>query len=978
MPLGRRNLYKSISLGTLLLLAVHISAQNTIGLPQIINFYHSTYQGGTQTWDIKQDELGRMYFANNEGLLTNDGVYWKIYPQPNQTILRSIALDKGRVYAGGQDEVGYYAADSRGILKYTSLKSLIPKQYNSFTDVWDIEVFNQSVFFRTWDRIFEYRNDAIKVYPAEAGWTFLKQAGDKLIALERSKGLFQFINNEWQQLPIDIPIRFEVTGIVALKNDSLLISSLEDGLFVYHAGKLTRKATNADNNFIKNHIYCFEQINNSEFVAGTTSGGCIVINAEGEVIQQIGRAEGLQNNNVLSVFLDKDHNLWTGLDNGISFIAYNSAIKYIKPGKPDELSGYSARVYRNELYVATSDGLYVAPISQTAKDFSFSKGDFVKVGNSSGQAWRLDEVNHELMMGHHNGSFWIRNKQLVPLTRNAGAWTFLPSSSVQPSRNVLVGTYGGLSLLEYANDRFTSLGEMKGLQESLRFLAIDNNNILWASHPYRGIYKMTLGADGRSSTYQLYTQKDGLPSTLRNNVYRVRNRIVFATEKGIYEFDDAKQRFYRSPQLFDVFGETRIQYLNEDAEGHIWFCADKKLGVVTFDPDKNTWSVTYFPELTGKILAGFENVFPYNSENIFIASNEGIIHLNYKKYSIARAKPDILIDQVRLSGKSDSLIFGGYFFRNGSTTPASTAVDPLHFSSKNNSFHFEFSSPVFGSQANIVYSYRLKGYDRQWSPPTTKTDKEYTNLPQGDYTFEVKAYNNLGHESSIVSYSFIIDAPWYKTMWAYMLYVLLGGALVYFLYKWQLRKFELQQVKFEEEQKQLKYIHQLEVEKNEKAIIQLQNEKLINEMIYKNKELADVSMHLLERSDALTKVKDELEQLHKKTGDSHDLKRAIQLVNEIEKNNSSWEQFATHFDEINNDFIKKMKTKFPQLTSTDLKLCTYLELKLATKEIARLMNITVRGVEISRYRLRKKLQLQKGQALNDFLSEIHSSGNGSS
>jgi DNA-directed RNA polymerase specialized sigma24 family protein len=177
-------------------------------------------------------------------------------------------------------------------------------------------------------------------------------------------------------------------------------------------------------------------------------------------------------------------------------------------------------------------------------------------------------------------------------------------------------------------------------------------------------------------------------------------------------------------------------------------------------------------------------------------------------------------------------------------------------------------------------------------------------------------------------------------------------------------------LKFEEEQKRLKYIHQLEVEKNEKEIIKLQNDKLANEVIYKNKELADVSMHLVERSDALIKVKDELQQLYKKTGGNHDVKKAIQLVNDIEKNNSNWEQFATHFDEINNDFLKKLKAKFPGLTNTDLKVCAYLQLKLSSKEIAQLMNISVRGVEISRYRLRKKLQLSTEKTLNDFLNDI--------
>jgi hypothetical protein len=339
------------------------STQNTIGLPQILNFNNSIFQGGAQTWDIRQDEKGRMYFANNEGLLVYDGNYWKIYPQPNKTILRSIALKDERIYVGGQDEIGYFAPDNHGVLQYTSLKPLIPKQYSSFTDLWEIEVYQQSVFFRTWERIFEYKDGAVKTYPAESGWSIMKKTGDKLIAQDKKKGLFQFNNGSWVPMGTEsaAPL-FEVTGLVALENDSLLLSTLIDGLYIYHKGVVKKKVTGADESFIKNHIYSFERINSGEYVIGTTSAGCIVINAGGQVVQQIGRAEGLQNNNVLSVFLDKDHNLWAGLDNGISFIAYNSAIKYIKPGKPDELSGYSARVYENSLYVATSDGAYLCAV----------------------------------------------------------------------------------------------------------------------------------------------------------------------------------------------------------------------------------------------------------------------------------------------------------------------------------------------------------------------------------------------------------------------------------------------------------------------------------------------------------------------------------------------------------------------------------------------------------------------------------------
>jgi ligand-binding sensor domain-containing protein len=551
--------------------------QNTIGLPQIENFKSNDFHGGTQTWDIKQDKRGRMYFANNEGLITYDGSYWKLYPQPNKTILRSIAIDNNKIYAGGQDEIGYYFPDTKGILQYTSLKNLIPNQFNKFTDIWDIEVFNESVFFRTFDRIFEYKNQAIKVYQASTGWEYIKHAGNKLIAQDRNLGLFQFINNGWQQISTTSSTPdFVITGIVALDNDTLLISSLNKGLYTFFNGELLSKKTEADNNFLKSHIYSFEQLNKTEFVAGTTSEGCFVLNNSGIIIQQISRTEGLQNNNILSIFLDSEKNMWTGLDNGISFIGYNSAIKYIKPSKSNELSGYSSLIFNNRLYLSTSDGAYSAPLSTINNDLSFSKGDFIQIKNSAGQNWRLNEVNNQLLMGHHNGSYLIQNNEAVQLTKDQGAWLFVPTTSLMPAKNVLVGTYAGLSMLEFKGYKFSGAYDIKGIFESLRFLAIDNSNIIWASHPYRGIIKITLTDSNRSFVSELYTEKHGLPSAFRNNVFRIKNRVVFATEKGIYEYDPITNKFNLSSFLYPVFGNLGIQYLNEDAEGNLWFCSGKK------------------------------------------------------------------------------------------------------------------------------------------------------------------------------------------------------------------------------------------------------------------------------------------------------------------------------------------------------------------------------------------------------------------
>ncbi|MFN8250285.1 MAG: triple tyrosine motif-containing protein [Ferruginibacter sp.] len=956
--------------------ALIVQSQNTIGLPQIINYSNADYKGGTQTWDIKQDKWGRMYFANNEGLLTYDGTYWKIYPQPNKTILRSIAVDsiQNRVYAGGQDEMGYFAPNAAGTLEYTSLKNLVPKPQNQFADVWDIEILNGAVFFRTSDRIFEYKNQTIQVYPAVSGWSFLKKVNGKLLAQDKKRGLFEYTGNGWQPASKEnTAADFEITGIITLDHDTLLVSSLNTGLYLFVNGTFIKKQTPADRDFAENHIYSIERINKDEFVAGTTSNGCYILNNSGQVVQQIARTEGLQNNNVLSVFLDKEKNIWTGLNNGISFIAYNSAIKYIKPSKTNDVSGYSTCVFNNQLYIASSDGAYTAPLFSYNKDISFSKSSFSLIPNTSGQVWRLCEVNKQLLMGHHDGSFILSGNETLQLTRGAGNWLFVPLSNIAPSRFVLAGTYTGLNLLEYDGNRFFKSEPLAGLSESLRFLAADNNGYIWASHPYRGIYRISIDTASRSFSNVLYTAKNGLPSTFRNHAFRINNRVVIATEKGIYEYDAAADRFIPSPYLYNVFGPLNIQYLNEDAQGNIWFCSGKKIGVA-MPLNEKQFRLVYFPELTGKILLGFENIYPFSKENIFIASDNGIIHLNFEKYSAANYKLSVLLTQIKLLDRSDSLIFGGYF-SNGKTPAAQPEEkNALQFSNRFNSFHFEFSAPAFGTQKNIEYSYQLNGYNNSWSPWTSKPEKDYTNLPHGHYTFRVKARDNLGNESEAVAYSFEVKPAWYNTVTAYILYILAAIVLILLAGKWQKKKLQVQQLKFEEEQRKLKYIHQLEMEKNEKEIIKLQNEKLVNEVIYKNKELADVSMHLVERSDALLKVKDELQRLHKKTGENHDIKKAIQLLNDVEKNNSSWEQFASHFDEINNDFLKKLKTKFPSLTNTDLKMCTYLHLKLSSKEIAQLMNISVRGVEISRYRLRKKLGIPQEQNLFDYLAEAGNSG----
>src|SRR5260221_5161343 len=124
-------------------------SQGTIGLREVVNYEKLTYNAGAQNWAICQDIQGRMYFANNEGLLCFDGAYWKLYPLPNKTIVRSIEFGAdNRIYIGAQDEIGYFSPDRSGNLVYTSLNNLVPEADRKFADIWNIAAFGPSIFFQ--------------------------------------------------------------------------------------------------------------------------------------------------------------------------------------------------------------------------------------------------------------------------------------------------------------------------------------------------------------------------------------------------------------------------------------------------------------------------------------------------------------------------------------------------------------------------------------------------------------------------------------------------------------------------------------------------------------------------------------------------------------------------------------------------------------------------------------------------------------
>jgi DNA-binding CsgD family transcriptional regulator/ligand-binding sensor domain-containing protein len=968
----------------LLLFGNYVFAQNAMGVPDIINYPKQLYNAGTQSWDVKQDKNGLLYFANNDGLLTFDGHYWKTIRLPGRTHLRCIEIGSdNRIYVGSQDDIGFFEPGPNGQLAYHSLKNLLPAAEQSLSEIWDVVNYGGDIFFRSDVKILQLKNDRIIVHKSLSQWRFLGLSNGRLLAQDRKSGLYQFNNGRWEKMMNiqGFPVDAYVSAVLPFGSDSSLLVTTRDGIYLLGPAAIT-PFTSPDLSLITDKlIFGATILANGNLVLATRLNGCYVLDRSGNILNNFNTREGLQNSNVYTVFADRNNNLWLCLDNGIDFIAYNSAIKHIYPDQQNNGSGYTSIIHDGALYLGSSNGLFRNPVNST-EDLASQKATFEAVANTGGQVWNLTELNGQLLLAHHEGAFTVEGKIARLLSNWTGYWGFRPISNIPPSAGIVAGNYRGVSFFKFENNKFINV-DSNLLFESARFLAVDNDDkTVWIGHPYKGIYKIQWNNNNELAIKQ-FTPKNA-PLGIRNNfLFKIKKEILLTTEKGIYSYDHQKDAFEVSLFYKNILGSIPISYMKEDEAGNIWFVSETSVGVIDLSSAKP--KLVFIPELDNHLVSGFEHINPINSRNILVGGEKGFYHIDFEKYKRENNQAiGLHISSVTSIGKADSLLFGGYYGNvNEKRQDASGMPRVGH---DNNSFHFEFSSTLYGQQPNIEFTYRLKGFDKEWAAWSSKTEKDYTNLPAGKYSFLVKCRNGAGNESPVESYSFQVLPPWYQSWWAWMLYGIVFLSLVYGIHRYQHRRFLLQQrmrlqkqqEKHLEEQTRLQYLHQLEIEKNEKEIIQLKNQNLQTQLESKNSELATNAMSLVQKGELLSRIKEELVVLKNNSEngrESKEFKKVITTINKELEINNDWDKFAGHFDEVHTNFLTILKKQYPALTSAELKLCAYLRLNLSSKEIAQLMGISTRGVETSRYRIRKKFGLSGEQNLFDVLFSIGTPSN---
>jgi DNA-binding CsgD family transcriptional regulator len=940
-----------------LLLAGKLFAQTgNLGLPPISNFPKTIYHAGTQNWDIAQDAQGRVLFANNEGLLVFDGANWQLFPIGNKTCVRSLAVaPDGKIFVGGQGEIGYFMPDLTGNLRYFSLNPLILSEKSPFTDIWDIVISKENtVYFRCAERLFEFKNGQIHGFSNGSNFVFLgKLANDKILIQDEKNGLQFFDGSHFTPISAN-KIDGIVTAILPIGGDSTLLTTLKNGIFLLKNDQISNWTTPIDPFLKEKRIYSASMTQRGELVIGTSYGGMIVLNRYRQPVQWLQQSEGLLNSNVLFVACDRAQNLWLGLDSGISHVETSSPFYRIFPDGNLEGTGYAARFFAEKLYLGTTNGLFFKPFGNYFDPFQ--KENFKVVSGSTGQVWGLDEANGSLLMGHHEGPFMIKNGQAIRVSDDNGTWKFLEINDSL----LVAGQYAGLSFFtKNKNNAWQFKQKLPNFQESSRILAHEKGGNLWVSHPYRGVFQIDFKENKEKNLLYTFGKSAGLPSDLNNYVFEIGGKILVAAEKGIFRFDAMTKRFVEMPELNQsLAGSGRVRFLKNDDQGNIWFCKGEETGVLWVEDLGFGKKIRrqIFPQLAGQMVGGFEHIYPMNDENVFFAVEKGFLHLNIDRLHQADTSVNVLISSVFLTNSGDSLLASGF---------SDLKTTKLPF--LQNSLRFGFAAPIFGSNRQPQFSCKMEGLEKNWSVWNAKTEREFPHLAAGDYVFWVKARNEFGVESAPARFAFTIKSPWYSSIWARIFYVglLVLGVIAFF--SRQKRHFETEKTSLTDE-------HRRQSDAQEQELARLQNEKLAAEVTFKNQELALATMHLVQKGEILSGIQDELGRALDKNSDQKslrdDLNRIVRTLQIDERADEDWAHFAIHFDSVHGDFLKILREKYPQLTANDHQLCAYLRMNLTTKEIANLLHISVRGVEGSRYRLRKKMGLAGDANLGEVMNSL--------
>ena len=776
---------------------------------RIKNYSPEDYGGHPQNWGICQDEkTGMMYFATGSYVMQFDGKNWGQYQiGPGYG---AVAIDsQGTVYAGGTSEISYLHTDERGQKTILSLADKLPKDHKLDPAIWRIATTSHGVYFKERSNILRLFEDSVQIIPCPKQRLFY-QIGDEIFIYD-GKSIQLMQGDQFIQLPHTEQVgdaSQPFTHVLPAPNGNLFFISLNGNLYLYEYSKIKQEGSFDPSRFNKSILkevpttlgaylkkyraYCTTRLNENQYAIGTLGGGIVIVDIDGNLVNIINKSRGLIDNRVYYVFTDKDQNLWAATNNSISQIYTSWPFQYF-----DNVNGLTSGTldairYKNTLYTATFSDLYYLPDYelQLEKDVH----TFTKILNSS--IWDFEIYQDALFGAGRQSLYQIKGTETKELF-TAPKFLYSIGHSKQLPNHLFIGSAKGMSVVKLkkgADGWFTAeevyQDEFKDYPYSFRAIVSDKDGDVWATSSNSGLLHIKINDDEtKSISSSILDTLSGLPSNSGNYVSIYQNELLIASRNGFYELDGTnKDKFVHSTRLTGL-PDKRIVHDIAYENNKVFVAGDHTAASFDLSKENASWNLTPFTGLDGTLI----KLYLDTDGVIWYASSKNLSRYDSKNTKNYTAPYQTIIKQVNLH--SDSTIY----FGNATTNMVGLSEEnEVVLTYENNNIKFEYAAIFFEENEQLEYQYQLKGFDEEFSNWSLENKKEYGNLPEGKYCFQVRSKNIYGHQSEVASYYFTVQAPWYRTLPAYFLYLVSMIGLVYGIVKLYTRRLKQQNKKLEQ------------------------------------------------------------------------------------------------------------------------------------------------------------------------------------
>ena len=941
-------------------------------IPTLRNFSPIEYNGGTQNWQISEIRDNLMAFANNHGLIVFDGENWQIHPVANYTSVRSLAFDAKKlcVYAGASDEFGYFDINTATFnVEYHSLSKLLPANMRMFGEIWKIHLLpSGEVLFQGREHLFSLRKGNKLITLKTAGAIDNSALVGDRVYVSTKTGIYIYHGGKLSPLPGTGNLTGKRVSGVVQYNGKVMFVTMSDGLFIYDGHTATPFELDISPLLKDNNVFCAAA--GKRYIGfGTIKNGLIVKDLQTGSNYYVNTNTGLQNNTVLSMSFDSLDNIWLGLDMGLSYVMLESSYGNLLGANNTIGTGYTSAISGNQLYMGTNQGLFSIPFPLQN---SILPPKAQTVEGVVGQIWSLQNIDGTLLCGANDGAYVVGAGTVRRIDGLGGTWGFRKLND-HPGY-LLTCDYDGLAVLKQEGGSITLHSRLSNFHEASGNFEQDSDGSIWLSHWHKGVWHFRLSDDmTRVENLEYYHNGAGLVADDNNLVCKIDGRVYVSSVDGFHQYDERNRKLKHCDwmnNLFNTYGEAL--HVTQAPDGMIIAYKADYLAVAERQHNGKYQSRQVgYGNMVQQMQMGLGNIGFLENRQIVLNSNNGFFVMRPQKKDAAKTN-HVMVRRIYSTNTGDTLVY---------MRCPELVKEEVVLPHSLNSIRIEYVMPEYRGEKGVLYSCYLEGYEKEMSTMSHSSSKEYTKLEKGKYIFHVKARNLVDGTESESQIVIRILPAWYETWWAYLLYIILAVTGIWALLRYMnLRaEKELRKVKKEKERqmKEQQMEFHLAEEKKEKELAKLRSKQLEVELKHKSSELSDSAMNLVRKNDMLQAIDQNMEQLSESVRREETKARLVKKIGDIRKeikmhmnDDDNWNKFEENFNLVYDNFSQKIMEAFPQLKKSDLKLCVYLRMGLSSKEMASLLNTSVRSIETARYRLRKKLDIDTGSNLTDFIQSF--------